>query len=139
MAVGCLGAGWLADRFGRVRVVAMGAVALLVTVLPVLAWVAALRTVEALMVAQVVFCLVVALFAGSAPALIAELFPTDVRSTGVSLGYNFAATVFGGFAPAVLTWLTERMGTQMAPAYYVMGAAVVSLLALAAVPQRRHT
>jgi MHS family proline/betaine transporter-like MFS transporter len=58
----------------------------------------------------------------------------EVRSTGVSVGYNLAATVFGGFAPAVLTFLTERAGTPMAPAWYVMGAAVVSLVALALAP-----
>lgn len=139
MAVGCLGAGWLADRFGRVRVVRAGAVLLLAAVLPLLWWVASVHSVLVLVLVQTAFCLCVALFAGSVPALIAELFPTALRSSGVSLGYNFSATVFSGFAPALLTFLTERSGSALAPAVYVMAAAVVSLIALSRLPTRMHT
>lgn len=135
MALGCLGAGWLADRHGRRRIVAAGALLLLVSSWPLLAWLADERTFTALVLTQSAFCLAVALFAGSAPALVAELFPVEVRSSGVSVGYNLAATVFGGFAPAVLTFLTERADTPMAPAWYVMAAAAVSLVVLSFAPR----
>lgn len=138
MAIVCLIAGTIADRYGRVRVVRAAALTLALAVVPVLAWVASERTVASLFAAQASFCVLVALFAGSVPALIAELFPTELRASGVSLGYNLAATVFGGFAPAVLTFLTESAGSVLAPAYYVLAAAVVSLLALFTVPPRMH-
>jgi len=131
MACGCIAAGRIADRFGRVRTVRLGALLLLLSTFPLLAWIAAARTVTALFVGQTLFCLIVSVFAGSAPAVLASLFPTRLRSTGVSLSYNFAATLFGGFAPAVLTFLTESTHTPMAPAFYVVAAAAVSLVALA--------
>lgn len=135
MAAGCIGAGWLADRHGRRRVVSAGAAVLLLVSWPLLAWLADARSMPVLVLVQSAFCLAVALFAGSAPALVAELFPVEVRSSGVAVGYNLAATVFGGFAPAVLTFLTERANTPMAPAWYVMAAAVVSLVALSFAPR----
>jgi MFS transporter, MHS family, proline/betaine transporter len=135
MAVGCVLAGRLSDRIGRTLTVRIGALLLLVCTYPVLAWVVSARTVTALFVGQTLFCAIVSVFTGSVPAVLAALFPARLRSTGVSLTYNFAAVVFGGFAPAVLTFLTESTHNTMAPAFYVVGAAAVSLIALAFVPR----
>jgi MFS transporter, MHS family, proline/betaine transporter len=48
----------------------------------------------------------------------------------MSLAYNGAVTVFGGFAPFIATWLVATTGDALAPAYYVVAAAVASLIAL---------
>ena len=61
-------------------------------------------------------------------AAFAELFPTKVLSTGLSVAYNFAVTIFGGFAPFLITWLIARTGSNMAPAFYVTLAAAVSFV-----------
>ena len=39
------------------------------------------------------------------PAYFAELFPTNVRATGVGFPYAFAISLFGGTAPLIATWL----------------------------------
>ncbi len=135
MVLGCLFAGRLSDRIGRLLTVRIGTVLLLVATYPVLAWVVSARTVTALFIGQALFCALVSVFTGSVPAVLAALFPPRMRATGVSLTYNFAAVVFGGFAPAVLTFLTESTHNTMAPALYVVAAAAVSLLALGFVRQ----
>ena len=68
-----------------------------------------------------------AVFVSSSLAAGAELFATRVRSSGYSIGYNVSVALFGGTAPYVATWLTDRTGNELAPAYYVIAAAIVSL------------
>jgi len=131
MALGCVAAGRISDVIGRLRTVRIGTLLLLLATYPVLTWIVETRTVTALFVGQTVFCAIVSVFTGSVPAVLASLFPPRSRATGVSLTYNFAAVVFGGFAPAVLTFLTETTHNTMAPAFYVVAAAIVSLIALA--------
>jgi len=134
-ALGCVTAGRVSDRIGRLLTVRIGTLLLLLTTYPILGWIISTRTVAALFIGQTLFCAVVAVLVGSVPAVLASLFPPRLRSTGVSLTYNFAAVVFGGMAPAVLTFLTESTHTIMAPAFYVVAAATVSLFALAFVPR----
>jgi MHS family proline/betaine transporter-like MFS transporter len=131
MAFGCIAAGRISDAIGRLLTVRIGTILLLVVTYPLLTWVVMTHTVAALFIGQTVFCAIVSVFTGSVPAVVASLFPARLRSTGVSISYNFAAVVFGGFAPAVLTFLTETTHNTMAPALYVVAAAGVSLLALA--------
>ncbi len=70
------------------------------------------------------------------PALLCDLFPTRTRTSGLSLGYNIAVTLFGGFAPALVSWLIVATGSKLAPSYYVMFAAAISLSALVFVRRR---
>ena len=58
----------------------------------------------------------------------AELFATRVRSSGYSIGYNVSVAIFGGTAPYVATWLVANTGNELAPAFYVIAAAVVTLV-----------
>ncbi len=71
-------------------------------------------------------------FSGPAPAAMAELYPPAMRSTGLSIAYNLAVTIFGGFAPFITTWLIVQTGSSLAPAWYVMLAAAISLTTLTA-------
>ena len=67
---------------------------------------------------------------GPLPALLTELFPSEVRTTGVSVAYNVGVTLLGGIAPLVLTWLLDITGSLNAPSLYYMGVAVISLVGL---------
>ena len=46
-----------------------------------------------------------AMYAGPLCAVLAELFPTKVRFTALSIGYGLAVTLFGGFAPFIADFL----------------------------------
>ncbi len=65
--------------------------------LPLFLWLKASPTLPTLIVVQCLVCILVASFVGVAPAALSEIFPTGVRSTGTSLVYNGAFTVFGRF------------------------------------------
>lgn len=62
---------------------------------------------------------------GPISAAVAEQFPVHVRSTGISIGYNLAVMIFGGFATLIVTWLIKQTGSIISPVYYLMlGAAL---------------
>jgi MFS transporter, MHS family, proline/betaine transporter len=129
--IGCVIFGTMSDKVGRRRSLLLSATLLLVLVLPLFLWLKSSPTVPTLIVMQCIVCLLVASFVGVAPAALSEIFPTGVRSTGMSLVYNGAFTVFGGFAAMILTWLTQRPGASIYwPAWYVMLAAGVALIAI---------
>ena len=131
LVAGCFLSGAVSDHIGREKMLTAGAALLFVGVLPLYAWLQASPTPATLILVQTAFCILVSSFVGVAPAALSELFPTGVRATGMSLVYNTAITVFGGFAPALLTDITQR-GTRLvlAPAWYVMAAAFLALIAL---------
>ena len=97
------------------------------------------------LIAQIGFAVLVGFYIGPVPTLLVEIFPTNVRYTGMSLSYNIAAAVFGGTAPLVATWLIKQtqeipslgefvllcMGdTNTIVAFYIMLCAVLALIAL---------
>ncbi|GJG98045.1 MFS transporter [Cupriavidus pauculus] len=122
--------GMLSDRVGRKRMLSVVAVAILALAYPLFHWLNVSPTTSTLLQVQIVLGILLAAFTGPAPAVLAEQFPTEVRSTGLSLAYNFAVTIFGGFAPLIVTWLIESTQNKLAPAYYVIAAAAISLVAL---------
>jgi MHS family proline/betaine transporter-like MFS transporter len=137
MVAACLFAGSLSDRLGRRRVLLAATLLMLVCIYPLLVWLSGHHATWALIAVQTAFCAMVALFVGVAPATLAGIFPTKVRSSGMSLSYNFSVMIFGGFAPAILVWLTQRPGGLFAPAWYVMAACAVALVAIAFLPSEK--
>ncbi|WP_066736638.1 MFS transporter [Cupriavidus sp. D384] len=122
--------GMLSDRVGRKRMLSVVALAILVLAYPLFHWLNVSPTTATLLQVQIVLGILLAAFTGPAPAVLAEQFPTEVRSTGLSLAYNFAVTIFGGFAPLIVTWLIESTHNKLAPAFYVIAAAAISFVAL---------
>lgn len=58
------------------------------------------------------------------------MFPTHVRYAGMAIAYNVSTSLFGGTAPAANDWLIGQTGSNLVPAYYMMAACVVGMVAL---------
>jgi len=122
--------GHLSDSLGRVRIMLIAAVLLLLAIYPMFALLVARPSFGTLLFVEIVLgCLMTAYFA-PVPALLSELFPTQTRTTGLSLSYNTAVTIFGGFAPFILTWLISVTNDKLSPSYYLVFAAAISITAL---------
>ena len=63
------------------------------------------------------------------------LFPTSVRFAGFAIAYNVATSIFGGTAPAIGSSLIGLTGNELMPAFYMMLACVVGLIALRFMPE----
>lgn len=130
MVIGCLLAGKMADKIGTQKILVFGSSLLLICSYPLLVLLDHFQNFTTLVIVQSLLCILVSLFAGVAPGGLSQLFPTAVRSSGMSIAYNLAVTIFGGFAPAILTWFAENTGTRFAPAWYVMLASITTLITL---------
>ncbi|MGC5170704.1 MFS transporter [Micromonospora sp. DT81.3] len=64
------------------------------------------------------------------PAIMSEMFPTRMRYSGVSLGYQVTSIIAGSLAPIIATWLLREYGTWVPVAIYLALAAAVSLVAV---------
>lgn len=122
--------GALADRVGPVVIMRAASIAAVVLAWPMFALLVANPTVWGLTVVEVVLGVIMALYFGPLPALLSELFPTAIRTTGLSVSYNLGVTLFGGFAPLVLTWLIDRTGSLLSPSVYYIAIALLSLVGL---------
>lgn len=63
------------------------------------------------------------------------MFPTAVRFTGFAIAYNISTSIFGGTAPMIGSGLISLTGDPLMPAYYMMLACVVGLVALHYMPE----
>ncbi|KVG08781.1 MFS transporter [Burkholderia thailandensis] len=123
--------GYLSDRYGRRRFL-MGALAVAVMVAyPMFRLLNVSPGLHSLLLFQVVFGLVIACYEGPILAALSDAFPRKIVSTGISISYNLAVITFGGFSAAILTWAIAATQNNLAPAFYVMGTAVLSFFAAA--------
>jgi MHS family proline/betaine transporter-like MFS transporter len=128
--------GTLSDTYGRFRVLSL---ALLITGLssyPLFVLLNAYPTVTTLLWVQAIVGILIAACLGPIPAMLADIFPTSIRGTGLALSYNFSVTLFGGFAPLIVTWLIEVTGSKLAPSFYVTSTALISVIAVVMLSRR---
>jgi MHS family proline/betaine transporter-like MFS transporter len=120
----------ISDRVGRKRMLQLAALVYLLLTYPAYMMLTAEPSVALLMVFQSGFALMMAWYGGPVVSVLAELFPTRSRAMSVALTYSVAVALAGGFAPFIVTWLMAVTGDPRAPAFYVIGAALISGVAL---------
>ena len=128
--------GWTADRFGRKpqMLIWSGAIAVLVVPLSKL-----IEPGAGFGQVLLVFCVGLGLYSmlsSIAPAIMSELFPTELRGLGIGAWYNLTVATFGGTAPLVIQWLGD-MGHSSWFFWYVAAGAVVAFVSILTLPETK--
>ena len=126
--------GALSDRFGRKPLLLTGAIGFVVLSFPVMMMISTghLALVYA---GQLIIAVCMAAFSGPGPAAMAEMFPTEVRYSALSIGYNAAVMLFGGTAAFLATALVSLTGSNLSPALLSTVAAVITAIVVATMPE----
>lgn len=127
--------GYLADRVGRRRLIIVGCLLLIAFSIPAFLLLQT-KSIALVYVALAGLLISQLLFEGAMGATLVSLFPTAVRFSALALSYNVSVSLFGGTAPLINTWLIGKYGDPVIPAYYLIGAGVVGLIAALAVNDR---
>jgi MFS family permease len=126
--------GALSDRIGRKPLLMFSCGGYIILAYP-LFMMASSGSATLALIAQMVMIVFLSFFSGACPAVYSELLPTRVRYTALSIGYNIAVAVFGGFAPFIATWLIGVTGSNLAPSYYLIAAATITFLVVLRIPE----
>jgi MFS transporter, MHS family, proline/betaine transporter len=124
------GVGWLSDKVGRKPLMLIMSFGFVFASYPMFRAITDAPSVLTLFIVQFLYSLLQMFYTGTIAPVLAELFPTRVRFTGLSVSYGLAVTLAGGTAPFVATLLVKQTGNPVAPAYYVMALALVSGIAM---------
>ena len=120
--------GRTSDRWGRRPVFMAGSIAMIVLAIP-----AVLLIREGGILLPAFGCLILGLllvcFAGTSASTLPALFPTRLRYGALSISFNISVSLFGGTTPLIASALVEATGSEMVPAYYLMVAGAIGLIA----------
>ena len=128
--------GMWVDRVGQIRIMIGAAILFVLTSYPAFVLLDAHASLAVLIAMVCWIGLLKSFFSGALPSLMAKIFPVTTRVTGMSLAYNIAVPIFGGFAPFFAQSLIDVTGSKLAPSYYMIATALLSLAALIAIRGR---
>ncbi|MEO8051160.1 MAG: tricarballylate/proton symporter TcuC [Acidobacteriota bacterium] len=128
--------GALSDRIGRRPIVILSTAAAILTAYPALAWLSAAPSIQRLLAVEVWFAFLFAAYQGAMSPLLVEIMPVGMRTTGFALAYSLATAVFGGFTPAICTYLIHATGNRAMPGVWLSMAAAIALTAVLIVTGR---
>ncbi|AEA13623.1 major facilitator superfamily MFS_1 [Thermoproteus uzoniensis 768-20] len=133
-------AAWLGDRLGRRLIYVIGLVIGIATYYPIYLFLSSLRDLAAAVLAVFVLIGATAFTFSILGTALAELFPTRVRYTGMSIAFNIGIGFFGGFTPSIVGAIGLALHNPLAGvALYTYVVAIVALaVAILALPETKN-
>ena len=128
--------GAVSDRVGRRPLLLLCSAIALITPYPVLMWLAGAPSFGRLLASALWLSAIYGSYNGSMVVFLTEIMPAKVRVSGFSLAYSLATAVFGGFTPAVCTWLIHVTGNSAMPGAWMGLAGLIGLTATLALTAR---
>ncbi|KTD12076.1 hypothetical protein Lgra_1534 [Legionella gratiana] len=120
--------GLLSDYFGRKPIFLCGVFGILILIYPIFILFLSGNWWHVL-AGEIVLAVILAPLNATVPTILAEMFPTAIRASGVSIGYNIGQAFFGGTIPVVSLILVELTGNKYAPVLYIVFWAIIAIIA----------
>ena len=129
--------GSLSDRVGRRPLLFGCTILMLVSAYPVMLWLVHEASFSRLLAVELWLSFIYGSYNGAMVVLLTEIMPIEVRTSGFALAYSLATAIFGGFTPAVSTYLIHATHNPAVPGLWLSAAALLGLIgAYFARPQR---
>ena len=128
--------GALSDRIGRQPMLIACTILTLGTAYPALLWLTAQPSIARLLAVELWLSFIFGTYNGAMIPYLTEIMPADVRTSGFAVAFSLATAIFGGFTPAICTYLIEVTGNKAVPGWWLSFAAMLGLAA-ALVPLER--
>src|ERR1700736_5400283 len=121
--------GTLSDRIGRRPLLVMCTILMLITAYPAMLWLVRDPSFSRLLGVELWLSFIFGSYNGAMVVFLTEIMPVNVRTTGFALAYSLATAIFGGFTPAISTYLIHVTGNRAIPGLWVSFAAACGLVA----------
>src|SRR5215470_10971503 len=121
--------GAVSDRIGRQPVLIAFTTLMFVTAYPALSWLVSTPSFARLLAVELWFSFIYASYNGAMVVALTEIVPLHVRTAGFSVAYSLATALFGGFTPAVATYLIHVTDNRAVAGVWLMFAAACGLVA----------
>jgi metabolite-proton symporter len=129
--------GAASDRIGRRPVLITFTSMALLTAYPAILWLVAEPSFLRLLLVELWLSFIYASYNGAMVVMLAEIMPMEVRTSGFSLAYSLAAALFGGYTPAICTYLIHITNNKAMPGAWMSAAALIGLVAALLAGRRR--
>jgi metabolite-proton symporter len=131
--------GALSDRVGRRPLMFACTLLMLVTAYPVMSWLVHDPSFARLLLVELWLSFIYGSYNGAMVVFLTEIMPVQVRTSGFALAYSLATALFGGFTPAISTYLIQVTGDRAMPGLWLSLAAACGLIAAIAAKPRDDT
>jgi MFS family permease len=121
--------GAFSDRVGRRPLLVAFTVLMLLTAYPAMLWLVHAPSFQRLLVVELWFSFLFGSYNGAMVVFLTEIMPPEVRTSGFALAYSLATAIFGGFTPALCTYLIHVTGNRAIPGVWLSFAAGCGLIA----------
>lgn len=130
-----LGWGWLSDRIGRKRLYYIGVIGMALVAFPFF-WLLNMHTFPAMLLAMLLALpLCHGAMIAAQPCLMVDLFPVEVRYTGLALGHEIGAVISGGISPMLAVAFLMMWDSYIPIALMLLAFALLALVALMSIRQ----
>jgi metabolite-proton symporter len=121
--------GAISDRVGRRPILILITVTAVLTAYPAMLWLVSEPSTARLLIVELWFSIFFGVYNGAMIPHLAEIMPPEIRTSGFSLAFSLATAIFGGFTPAICTYLIHETGNRATPALWLSFAALCGLVA----------
>jgi metabolite-proton symporter len=121
--------GAISDKVGRRPILILITCTAILTAYPAMLWLVSSPSTARLLIVELWLSVFFGVYNGAMIPHLAEIMPPEIRTTGFSLAFSLATAIFGGFTPAICTYLIHETGNRAMPALWLSFAALCGLTA----------
>jgi MFS family permease len=120
--------GSLSDRVGRRPLLFGCTILMLVSAYPAMLWLVHEASFSKLLAVELWLSFIYGSYNGAMVVYLTEIMPVEVRTSGFALAYSLATAIFGGFTPAISTYLIHATHNPAVPGLWLSAAALLGLI-----------